>query len=268
MLHKIDYLQYKHPQDASSRLHDYCTFIEKFGRTVIQSEEWELIKIKHKDKIKKSEVNYPEQEDIYIFLYSERKTTLFVNDELRITIVPFESLTQYNPYSSSFKVWGVEIDIIQGTVKFAHCMNFEILEELRNKGLGSYILEKLVQFVTNYPSTFKVRLHAKSIDENFPNNDKLVNGLYKKFNLLEAKTIADIKEVHNSDKIESLQLAKTLFSIIKESKELNKNQINFTQYVKKLEKLIKEYSDKNDRYQKTILIMSTIIAILIIVIVK
>ncbi|MGK7949106.1 MAG: hypothetical protein AB4368_09955 [Xenococcaceae cyanobacterium] len=133
------------------------------------------------------------------------------------------------------KVWGVEIDLIQGNVKFAHYMPFEIKpKELRNKGVGSYVLGKLVRWVKEHPSDLKIQLHAKSIDGNYPNNPRLVEGLYQKFNLLEAKTILDIREPPASDKIESILLAEFLSDIIRENNKLEQDNHNLQRRIEEL----------------------------------
>ena len=250
-------MSYSESQNSSqasnsfTRIDDYFDFLERFGGQTFQSKEWELIRVK--------------KTDTYILLNSEITTNLFATDELKVTIIPLTSIGDY--YASNYsekqlylKVWGVEIDLIQGNVKFAHDMSFEIKpKELRNKGLGSYVLGKLVRWVKEHPSDFKIQLHAQSIDESYPDNSNLVEGLYQKFNLLEAKTILDIREPPASDKIESILLAEFLSDIIRENNMLEQNKHNLQ---RRIQELYDSYSDQILKNNLIIRVLITIIVVL------
>ncbi len=236
---------------------DYCDFIERFSRQTFQSKEWELIRVK--------------KTDTYVLLYSERTIDLFAIDELKITIIPLTSIGDY--YAGNYgekqlylKIWGIEIDLIQGNVRFAHCMPFEIKpEELRNKGLGSYVLGKLVRWVKEHPSDFKIQLHAQSMDESYPHNSRLVEGLYQKFNLLEAKTISDIVDYSDSDKIESILLEQFLSDIIRENNMLEQDNHNLKQ---RIEELYYSYLDQSQKKNLIISVLITIIVFLALIILQ
>lgn len=218
-----------------------------------QSEEWEIINIKNTN--------------IYVLLHSQIESNSNIRDELKITVIPLVSMGNYiaGDYKSKrlyFRVWSVEVDSIAKRVKFADYMPFEIKpEELRGKGLGSYILGKMVKWIKEYPSDFQVSLHAKSLDNSSPDNLQRVNNMYQKFNLLKAETIADIIESANSDKIESWSVPEFCSSLIRENTRLSDNN----KYIKKAGS---NYLQENNNFQKIIYIESLLLLLSIIFILK
>lgn len=198
-------------RNSFKRIEDYSNFVKKFGKQIVVSEDWELIKV-NLDDSNPRRTNL--ENNIYVLLHSVATTELFREDELKVTVIPL-NLSSYE--RCRHKVWSVKISLTQGEVKFANFMPFEILpESLRGKGLGSYILSKLIRRVEQYPPEFSVQLHAQSIDNSSPGNEKRVNALYQKFNLLDAESIFDINHPVLS-KIESLPLDKFCSDFIREN---------------------------------------------------
>lgn len=182
----------------------------------LKSEYWQLIKIK--------------KDNIYVLVNFQENIDSVENiEELKIRIIPFvDLLTHYVSYNyRKSDIWSVQINLYTKNVTFAEYKVFEIEPNLRNKGLGSYVLYKLVDWVKKYPSDFKVSLWAKSIDSDYPNNHFLVERLYQKFNLLKAQTISDIKISPPSNKIEIIETNEHLEDIMQKfiHKMMHKNNL-------------------------------------------
>ena len=251
------------PNDNFSiRLNKHAQFVQTFGRQVFELEEKELIRVK--------------ETETYILLLSKKKIDLFTEEELKITIIPLTSIGDYfagnyNEKRSGLKIWGAKIDLIEGKVQFAHCMSFEIKpDELKEKGLGSYVLGKLVRWVRQHSQDFKVKLWAASIDNNYPDN---FEGLYKKFNLLKVKTISDIKEPPISDKVESIPIGEFLSEVIEKNTKLERKIENIrSDYIKKTNdfenirsdyiKKTNDFIEESNRFQRDRLILFVAIIVL------
>ena len=240
-------------RNSFKRIDHYSDFIKKFGKQIVISEDWELIKVNFNDSnSRRSNL----ENDIYVLLHSVATTELFREDELKITVIPL-NLSSYD--RSIHKVWSVKISLTQGEVKFAHFMPFEILpKSLRGKGLGSHILSKLVRRVEQYPPEFSVQLHAQSIDNSSPGNEKRVNALYQKFNLLDAETIFDINHPVLS-KIESLPLDKFCSDFIRENTKLKYDE---QRKYKKIDDLYKRHFHQQKLIKFLIIVLILLIAII------
>lgn len=227
-------MNHSESQDSHKAIDSFvraADFMKKFGRQTFESEGWELIKIK--------------QAEIYVLLHFKKETDLFVSEKLKITIIPLTSLGNEQVDKGdekllNLKVWGVEIDRITGQAKFGRYGAFEIQpDELRNKGLGSYVLSKLVQWVKNYPSEFKVQILGESIDENHPNNSPLVKKFGQKFNLLKAQNISELINQTDLGKIESWPITTKFLS------EILQENISLKQSNKELKQRIQELNSSN-----------------------
>ena len=249
-------MNYLEPQDSHEAIDSFvraADFMKKFGRQTFESEEWELIKIK--------------QAEIYVLLHSKKETDLFVSEKLKITIIPLTSLGNDQVDKGeekllNLKVWGVEIDRITAQAKFCRYGAFEIQpDELKNQGLGSYVLSKLVGWVKNYPSEFKVQILGESIDENHPNNSPIVKKIAQKFNLLKAQNISELINPTDLGNIESLPITTKFLS------EILQENISWKQSNKELKQRIKELNSSDSPAHQLKNSISTLIALVFILII-
>ena len=108
------------------------------------TKEWEFIRIN-------SNSSDSSEEDIYVLLHIV-ETKKHTTHQLEIEIIPAFINSFYYRDSIYFRTWTVEVrlfgGIVNGQVKFAFNGDFIIkLDILRGKGLGSYVLGKLVRWV-------------------------------------------------------------------------------------------------------------------------
>lgn len=125
---------------------------------ITQTEAWELIRIKNR----KLETFFEDTHECnylsyaYILLYKKRVTDLVFKDELFITIIPLFEIDEISRHRKvelwdSRSTWSVCANIMLKQVKFANYSSFHIRDDnLKGRGLGSYILSDLVQWVKQY----------------------------------------------------------------------------------------------------------------------
>jgi hypothetical protein len=164
------------------------------------------------------------------------------NKELFVEIIPL-IIDGTNKFGSDTKsVWRVYVDNDRKTVEFGYCEGHHLFhegsfkykqEELRGKGLGTYILSRLIEMSKINYSDYGFHITIKSLDfkvehetlERWYENFGLRGGLPNSHKLL----VKDLKEVKSKQNINILYSSKScyencIFRSELESSELKLNQ--------------------------------------------
>ncbi len=234
----------------------------------IQTEIWELIRIKNiKNKYNKSE-SYA-----YVLLRKRREGNNRA-DDFSVTIIPLVEVSEkrWNTFRNSESTWDVQAEISCQHIKFARSDNFQIRDEkLKGRGLGSYVLSDLVQWVKQYYPTYTIKsFRVKNLDNKFKSDTERLFKLYEKVGfIIEDKDLEEgtgravaedtsaLHEHRNARKVESITIEK-FQEIFREDREL--------------QQAVREYwRDENDKLRKhlfywrvvaTVLFAITVILIL------
>lgn len=117
---------------------------------ITQTEAWELIRVNDRGAkiVSKDEWYYSAY--AYVLLYKKRKTDARFEDELLVTTIPLFEINRDRKVElyDGRSTWSVHADIMARQIKFAKYGSFQIPDDrLKGRGLGSYILSDLVQWV-------------------------------------------------------------------------------------------------------------------------
>ena len=231
------------------------------NRQISVTENWEFVKIDSDESYWK---------DIYVLLHIVDTKYQQISRELKIKIIPIDMPGYIYTDSRKFKSWNVKVTfhdgLNPGKVKFGSDGGDLIIEPkgLRSKGLGTYVLDKFVRWVQQFPPGMPIDLYAKSLDKSTVNEIRM-NKLYNNFKLLNAKTISDIDidDVSISERITSFSIGKLSSSLIRENMYLKDD---LSRYKEKHSLLRNKYQRKKNIlkvYSVIILILVGIICVLI-----
>lgn len=149
----------------------------------IPTEMWELIRVRnklerHQDKHSEDYKSYA-----YILLNKRRETDNTHNDEFFVNIIPLIEVfrSRWSHLWNIKATWSVHANLDKPfrQIKFANFENFQIQDvKLRGRGLGSYVLSDLVQWVKQNYSTFTIKsIYVNSFDRRSESGEKLGNAL-------------------------------------------------------------------------------------------
>lgn len=197
----------------------------------IQTETWELIRIKNiQNKYNKSE-SYA-----YVLLQKRREGNNRSSDNFSVTIIPLVEVSEdgWNIFENSKSTWDVQAKISCQHIRFARSDNFQIRDKkLRGRGLGSYVLSDLVQWVKQYYPTYTIKnFSVKNLENKLKSDTERVFTLYKQvgfriededleegIGMAVAENASALHEHRNASKVESITIEKFL-EIFREDREL------------------------------------------------
>lgn len=250
--------------------------------SIIKTETLELIRLRQVPR-KSSSYEYSWGEEYnryqhcceYILLRKNRITDNRFEDELCITIIPLFKTYDFRVEElyDARAMWSVYADLYSKEIKFAKYGSFQIPRELRGRGLGSYILSDLVQWVKQYHPTLSIQpLHVKGFDDkqstDWQRRESLYKGVGFRLEISEGEgrsgvAIAEdssvLYENRNPNKVESINLQEFI-EILEENGKLRKHKSN-------LEQKLSSFQQEYDSLKTKIFIWraSTICLILLVV---
>lgn len=125
---------------------------------VTQTETWELVRLKNiepENFVKDTSRRY--RSYAYILLHKKRITNGTFEDELFVTIIPLKEISNYSKGHlwDGRSTWSIYANLYFKRIKFAKYGSFQIQDRnLRGRGLGSYILSDLVEWIKQYHPNF------------------------------------------------------------------------------------------------------------------
>lgn len=220
---------------------------------ITRTETWELLRVKNRGAEVLSKDEWCYSSYAYILLYKNRKTDARFEDELLVTIIPLFEINRYGKVElyDGRSTWSVHANMMTQQIKFAKYSSFQIPDyRLKGRGLGSYILSDLVQWVKQYHPTFAIeKLSVVGFLDNLSGASERRERLYEgvgfrmEFNtdtLAEnrsGKAVAEnssvLHENRNPKKVKSISL-KELVKIIEENCTLHQDKHNLMQKLEQL----------------------------------
>lgn len=233
------------------RVNKLTVYVEKMDYSIIETETWELIRLRQAPKGSSSdeyswrdEYNQYQHYWEYILLKKNRITDNRFEDELCITITPLFRTCDFGVKElyDSRAMWSVYADLYAKQIKFGKHGSFQIPHELRGRGLGSYILSDLVQWVKQYHPTLSIQpLHVKGFDDKQPTDWQRRESLYegvgfrleiskseRRSGVAIAEDSSVLHENRNPNKVESINLQE-FREILEENSKLHKHKSNLEQ---------------------------------------
>lgn len=200
-------------------------------------------------------------------------------DELCIKMIPLIEIDNLGvkPLWNSCSTWSVYADLKLKQIKFAKYGSFQIQDrDLRGRGLGSYVLSDLVQWVKQYHPNFSIeRLFVKGFDDKQPGDWEQRESLYKgvgfqlkisddggkRSGVAIAENSSVLHENRNPNKVETINLMKFI-EILEENCRLRGNKND-------LERRLKNYQQGYDKLESklvfwrasTIFLIASIVAL-------
>ncbi len=218
---------------------------EKMDYSIVETETWELIRLKQVQRESCSdEYNWYQHRCKYVLLKKNRITDNRFEDELCIRIIPLFETCDFGVKElyDGRSMWSVYADLYSKQIKFGKHGSFRIPDELRGRGLGSYILSDLVQWVKQYHPTFSIQqLHIKGFEDKQPSDWQRRESLYEgvgfrleisnsdgRSGVAIAEDSSVLHENRNPNKVESINLRKFM-EILEENGNLRKDKSNLEQ---------------------------------------
>ncbi|MGG6264231.1 hypothetical protein ACQ4M3_00870 [Leptolyngbya sp. AN03gr2] len=159
-------------------------------------------------------------EKIYFILLHRQLSEIGYHRSLSITAIPFCMISRDRLYPVQWqpKTWTAEIRFDLNQVDFNEAGRIEVIDDLRNRGLGSAMFSDLIEWAQNYDIPFTVkRLHLSANDAIDNKSRDLRNHFYRKFGFqlhftdaeeregsASAANVLELHQYRNSHKVEKM----------------------------------------------------------------